>query len=208
MMALDAVVVATRNPGKLREIRAILSGVTCCGLDEVAPDLALPEETGSTFAENALLKARYVARAVSRIALADDSGLEVDALDGAPGVKSARFSGAHADDARNIVKLLARLEGVSPARRTARFRCIVALVWQSGREVWTEGTLEGVITSEARGARGFGYDPIFVPEGETRTLAEMKPAEKNAGSHRARALRALWALVNERQSKSGCGAVR
>jgi XTP/dITP diphosphohydrolase len=124
-------------------------------------------------------------------AIADDSGIEVDALHGAPGPRSARFAGVHADDARNLAKLLDDLRGVEPERRTARYRCVVVLAWPDGRDVWTEGTCEGRIVDDTRGQRGFGYDPAFVPEGETRTMAELTDEEKDRISHRGRAFREM-----------------
>jgi XTP/dITP diphosphohydrolase len=182
-------VVATKNRDKLREVRAVLAEVA--SQVEIVEGLEWPDvpETGSTLEENALLKANAVARATGLPALADDTGLEVDALGGAPGVRSARFGGPSENYLANRLALLAALEGVTD--RAARFRTVVALVEPDGRVTLAHGTLEGVITVEERGAGGFGYDPIFEVGG--RTLSEVGPQEKNAMSHRALALRSLVA---------------
>ncbi len=182
------VLVGTTNPGKLREILAILGDIP--GIEWVAPG-KVPEvqEAGTTFLANAVLKARAIARATGLPTLADDSGLEVEALGGAPGVRSARFAGEPPDPAANNRKLLASLAGVRSRR--ARFRTAAALALPDGR-VWTgEGALDGEIAPEPRGSGGFGYDPLFIPRGETRTLAELSPEEKNRLSHRRKALEAL-----------------
>ncbi len=179
---------ATRNPGKLAEIRALfdLPGIRIVGADELA---GLPgvDEDGATFEANAVKKAVTLARAAGLWALADDSGLEVDALGGAPGVRSARYAGEAADPRANNRKLLAALAG--RADRAARFRCVVALSDPAGEVRTAAGACEGRIVEAPRGARGFGYDPLFAPAGETRTFAEMPPAEKHARSHRGAALR-------------------
>ena len=215
---------ASGNPGKLRELRAILHGlpVELVGLAEVGagepPEVA---ETGTTFLDNAVEKARAYAAWSGLAAVADDSGLEVDALGGAPGVRSARYAGQGAGDQANLDKLLAALAGVPPERRGARFRCAAVLVdraWGSGRrgpgnpegvprtvgleersgrppERWVEwhaeGTWEGRLLEAPRGTGGFGYDPVFVPDGWDLTSAEVDPATKDAASHRGRAFRAL-----------------
>ncbi|MEW6250251.1 MAG: XTP/dITP diphosphatase [Planctomycetota bacterium] len=188
------ILVATRNSGKLREIREIAVGlpVVWCSLAEypAVPDIA---ETGATFAENARLKALHAAGATGLLALADDSGLEVAALGGAPGVHSARYAGEPRDDAANNRKLIADLAGVPSAQRTARFRCVMALA--RGGEILfeTTGTIEGLIVDVPRGTNGFGYDPHFLIPELGRTAAELPPAEKNARSHRGQALRAMLA---------------
>ncbi len=188
------VIVASTNHGKLAEIRSALDFedlefVTAADLGREPLDV---EETGETFAENALLKARAYAEAFGLAALADDSGLEVDALDGAPGVRSARYSGEGATDARNNEKLLAALEGVHGVSRTARFRSAIALVEPDGTAVIADGACEGAIGFEGRGDGGFGYDPLFLPAATPgSTMAELSLAEKNAISHRGAALRAL-----------------
>ena len=182
-------VAATANPHKLTEMRVALEGVATLlprpgGLGEVPED-------GDTLEANARIKASAVAAAAGAAALADDTGLEVDALGGAPGVHSARYAGSPADDAANVAKLLEALAGVAPAERTARFRTVVVARWPGGREVLAEGVVEGWIAAEPRGTRGFGYDPVFVPAPGPVTFAEMSLDAKNAISHRGRALRAL-----------------
>jgi XTP/dITP diphosphohydrolase len=192
------IVLATANPDKAEEIAAIL-GAT--GPLEILPrpaGLAEVDETGETLADNARLKARAVAEAAGLPALADDTGLEVDALGGAPGVWSARYAGEDASYADNVAKLLAELAaqpGGGGARR-ARFRTVALVAWPDRREILAEGTVEGRIATAARGDRGFGYDPVFVPdEGDGRTFAEMPAEEKHAVSHRGRAFRALAAAL-------------
>ncbi len=201
-------VLATANPHKLVELARILAAaqaaVELASLGEFpgAPDVA---ETGATFAENALLKARAVAQFTGLPAVADDSGLCVDALNGMPGVLSARWSGGHGDDAGNLRLVLAQLADVPDGRRGAHFACAAALVLPSGREHVTEGTLHGRLIREPRGTGGFGYDPIFVPDpselppGDAAlaglTTAEMTPEAKDAISHRGRALRALAPVI-------------
>jgi XTP/dITP diphosphohydrolase len=188
-------VLASANPDKAAEISAILAAVVP-GLDLVPRPADVPDvdETGATLIENARLKAAAIAAATGEAAVADDTGLLVDALDGAPGVWSARFAGEAATYADNVAKLLSELTGVEPARRTAHFETVALVRWPDGREVAATGTVDGVIAIEARGDRGFGYDPIFVPaEGDQRTFAELNPLEKHAVSHRGRAFRALAA---------------
>lgn len=183
------VVLATHNAHKVAELRRILDGVPIelvSGNDLDLPDI---EETGDTFAQNALLKARACAAMTGLPAVADDSGIVVDGLGGDPGVRSARYAGGHGDDAANLRLVLERL-GAS-TERSARFVCVAALVLPDGTEVTEEGVMEGVITSEPRGERGFGYDPIFVARGEQRTNAELTSEEKDAISHRGAAFRAL-----------------
>jgi XTP/dITP diphosphohydrolase len=186
------VVLATRNAHKVAELQRILEPykVSLVGLDAFpdAPDVA---ETGETFADNALLKARAVAATTGIVAIADDSGLEVAALNGMPGVLSARWAGQHGDDDANLRLVLAQVADVPEERRGAAFVCAAAAVAPDGREVVVEGRLDGTLTTQPRGANGFGYDPIFVPVGEGRTTAEMAPEEKDAVSHRGRAFRAL-----------------
>ncbi|HEV8626610.1 MAG TPA: RdgB/HAM1 family non-canonical purine NTP pyrophosphatase [Acidimicrobiia bacterium] len=186
---------ASANPDKAAEISAVLTAAVP-GLD-LAPrpaDLADVDETGTTLLENARLKAAALAAATGEAAVADDTGLAVDALDGAPGVYSARFAGEDATYADNVAKLLRELDGVAPDRRTARFETVALVRWPDGREVAATGEVEGVITTAPRGEHGFGYDPIFEPlEGDGRTFAELLPVEKHALSHRGRAFRALAA---------------
>ena len=184
------VLLATRNAGKLVELRRMLSGFDVVGLADV-PDFPEAPETGATFAENALAKARDAAAATGLPSVADDSGLAVDALNGMPGVLSARWSGRHGDDRANLELLLAQVGDVPDERRGAAFVCAAALVVPGGPETVVHGAWTGRLTRAPRGTNGFGYDPIFVPEGETRTSAELSAAEKDAASHRARALQAL-----------------
>lgn len=192
-------VLATRNPHKVVELRAILAQVLTdeghVALDDAVVGLDgfdVPEviESGTTFAANALLKARAVVEATGLPGLADDSGLAVDVLGGAPGVFSARWSGT-GDDAANVRLLLAQLHDVPDGDRGAAFVCAVALVTPDGGEAVEHGRLEGVLAREPRGSGGFGYDPVLVVRGSTRTLAEYEPAEKNAISHRGQAVRAV-----------------
>jgi len=180
------VLLATHNQGKLAEIRPLLAplGVELLSLADF-PHLAETPETGATFEENAAAKARAAAAASGLVAMADDSGLEVEALSGAPGVRSQRFAPS---DRERIERLLGLLRGVGPPRR-ARFVAAVAIAAPDGRSEVVRGTVEGEITEAPRGEGGFGFDPVFVPEGETRTLAQMNRQEKNALSHRGRAFR-------------------
>ena len=199
---MNKIVAGTRNAGKVREIRQALADL----LFEVGgiPDegLADVEETGVTFSENAILKARYYAQHTGEYCLADDSGLEVDALDGAPGVYSARYSGEGATDAANNQKLLLALQDVPPEKRTARFRSVLALACRDGSLLLADGTCEGVILTEARGEGGFGYDPLFWMPDQQKTLAEMTLQEKNAISHRGNALKVLkQKLLSQLQPK-------
>lgn len=194
------VVLATRNAGKAKEIGRILegSGVEIISL-EGFPGVELPPEIGSTMEENALLKARAVAEKTGLPALADDSGLEVDFLGGAPGVYSARYSGEKATDEENWKKLLRELEGVPVEKRGARFRCAIALVGFDENEYLFEGVFEGSIAEAPKGTNGFGYDPVFIANETGRTAAELAPDEKNRISHRANALEALKAFLSTRK---------
>ncbi|HEY5439264.1 MAG TPA: RdgB/HAM1 family non-canonical purine NTP pyrophosphatase [Acidimicrobiales bacterium] len=184
-------VLATANPHKTDEMRAVLSalGITLSPRPSDVPEVA---ETGETLEENALLKARALVDATGQAAVADDTGLFVDALDGRPGVRSARYAGEVASYDDNVTKLLGELVNVAPGERTARFRSVVAVAYPDGTSFCVEGVLPGVITDARAGDQGFGYDPVFAPlELGGRTLAELTPEEKNEISHRARALRAL-----------------
>lgn len=185
--------IATHNNKKRDELQRILSplGITVLTADEAGVDLTDVEETGTTFEENALLKARSGAKESNMPCIADDSGLCVDALDGAPGVYSARFAGEHGNDPKNNQKLLDLLKDVPQERRTARFVSAVACVFPDGRELTVRGTCEGLIGYAPKGENGFGYDPLFY-RGE-RTFAELSAAEKDAVSHRGNALRSLAA---------------
>jgi XTP/dITP diphosphohydrolase len=189
----ERIAVATRNPHKLREIGRICADWPVGWLTVESHEAPWPdvEEPHETYLENALAKAHEVAAALGVPALADDSGIEVDALGGAPGPRSARYAGEGATDERNLAALLDALRGIPSGGRTARYRCVAALAWPGGREVWAEGTCEGTLTSRPRGGGGFGYDPAFVPEGGDRTMAELSDAEKDRISHRGRAFRSL-----------------
>jgi XTP/dITP diphosphohydrolase len=196
----DRIAIASRNPGKIREIRSICAdwpvGWITADEHEAWPDV---EETGESYLENALLKARAVADGVGVPAVADDSGIEVDALGGAPGPRSARYAGEEATDEQNLRMMIRALAGVPAGGRTARYRCLAVLAWPDGREVSAEGTCEGSLVSKPRGTGGFGYDPIFVPAGWEQTMAELPPEEKDRISHRGRAFRALSDLVAQEQ---------
>ena len=187
-------VLATRNAHKLSELSDLLDPLELIPLPE---GFALPPETGTTFAENALLKARAAALAGSRPAIADDSGIEASALGGAPGVRSARFAGERASDADNLDKLLREL--APHADRAVAYTCVLAYVEPGGDEVCFEGRCEGTLALAARGEGGFGYDPAFLPrEGDGRTMAELPAAEKHAISHRGRAARAFLGWLGDR----------
>jgi len=198
---VSRLVLGSRNEGKIVELRRILAeaglDIDLVGLGEF-PELRDVPETGLTFAENALLKARAAAEHAGLAAVADDSGLCVDILGGMPGIFSARWSGRHGDDVANLRLLLAQISDIDDRHRTAHFVCAAALVTPDGTEDVAEGRLDGTLIREPRGTGGFGYDPIFVPLGETRTTAEQTPAEKDAISHRGRALRALVPVIAKR----------
>lgn len=193
-MAFPArIAIASRNTHKLREIGRICADwpvewLTVENHDGPWPDV---EETGSTYLENALLKARAGAAALGEPALADDSGIEVDALGGRPGPRSARFAGEDATDQHNLDELIRALKGVPGSGRTARYRCLAVLAFPDARVLQAEGICEGTLVGKPRGSGGFGYDPIFVPEGWDRTMAELADEEKDRISHRGRAFRAL-----------------
>ena len=196
---MKQIVLATANPDKAVEIRAVLvaEGVD---LDLVPRPVDVPEvdETGATLEDNARLKAEALRDATGLAALGEDTGLEVDALGGAPGVCSARYAGEDASYSDNVDKLLADVLAVHRASRTARFRTVVVVAWPDGTELVASGTVEGVITDEPRGDGGFGYDPVFAPAGGGgRTFAELAPERKHAISHRGRALRALAARLRD-----------
>ena len=204
-MTIPRIVLATRNAHKVEEFARILAAAGLV-VELVAvsqfPDIPDVEETGATFAENALLKATTIANATGLPAVADDSGLSVDALNGMPGVLSARWSGRHGDDAANLQLVLGQLRDVPAERRGARFVCAAAFALpadaageQTSRVV--EGEVFGSLTFEPRGSNGFGYDPIFVPTGAAQTTAELSPAQKDAISHRGQALRALVPIIRE-----------
>lgn len=196
MTPAPRLVLATANNHKVEELREILGaavpGFDTAGIVGIAElGLSAPVEDGVTFAENALLKARAVVEATGLPAVADDSGLCVDVLGGAPGVFSARWAGSHGDDSANLALLLDQLADVPAHHRRARFRCAAALVAPGGEEYVEEAEVVGALVDRPHGTGGFGYDPIFQPEGYARTMAELTPAEKNAISHRGRAFRQL-----------------
>jgi XTP/dITP diphosphohydrolase len=193
------IALATRNPHKIRELTRICADwpVEWASIQDhdqaMFPDV---DETGETYLENAILKASAVASAAGMAALADDSGIEVDALGGRPGPRSARFAGSNASDERNLAELIRAIRGVPAAGLTARYRCLAVLVEREGGEVIeAEGVCEGTLVTKPRGDDGFGYDPIFVPVGWDRTMAELRPDEKDRISHRGRALRSLRELL-------------
>ena len=191
---MEQIVLATGNKGKIREFSEAFShlSIDCVPVKEVI-SLEEPEETGTTFMENALLKARYYAKATNRPCLADDSGLTVDVLDGAPGVYSARYAGPGHDSEANMNKLLQEMNNIK--NRKACFRTVIALLL-NGQEYLFEGIVNGQITKDKRGASGFGYDPIFVPDNYTQTFAEMGNDIKNTISHRAEAVKKLSAFLS------------
>jgi XTP/dITP diphosphohydrolase len=194
-------VLATRNDHKVRELQRLMPGV---GLQALPEAVALPPEDGDTFAANALGKARAAAAALGRPAIADDSGIEAAALDGVPGIFSARYAGPSATDADNLAKLRAE----APAGSALRYVCVMAYATPAGDEVTFTGTCEGTLSADARGTGGFGYDPAFLPDDhpDGRTMAELSDAEKDAISHRGRAARALLAWLVERGEAGAAGA--
>lgn len=194
------VVLASGNPGKLREFVELLAPSGLQIVPQSQFGIEPPAETGDSFAANALLKARYAAGRCGLPALADDSGLEVDALGGAPGIHSARYAGEQASDAQNIDKLLAALAGVPSERRAARFRCVIAFVRDADdlAPVLASGEWQGRILAAPRGVAGFGYDPVFEDLASCRSAAELSSADKHALSHRGKALRELLRLVSMR----------
>jgi XTP/dITP diphosphohydrolase len=195
-------VLASGNAGKLRELRSLLAGLPLRVEPQSLFDVVPAEETGTTFAENALLKARAAAQATGAAVIADDSGLQVDALGGAPGVWSARFAGPNADDAANNAKLVASLAGLAPGKRRARYRCVLVCLLAGEREpLLAEGVWEGVILDAPRGSGGFGYDPHFWLPELRLTAAELSPQDKNRLSHRGKAMRALRAQLEARLSR-------
>lgn len=200
------VVLATRNQHKVAELRRILASanldVELVGTDEF-PDLPDVPETGSTFAANALLKAHDVAQRTGCIAIADDSGLCVDALNGMPGILSARWAGSHGDDAANLALVLTQIADVPSQRRGAAFHCAAAVATPEGDERVVEGVLTGSLADAPRGENGFGYDPIFVPTGYVVTTAQLTPQEKDAISHRGQAFRALVPLLRDLCAEGG-----
>lgn len=196
--------VATGNRHKLKEIAAILaeldldirSSADIPGLKEI-------KEDGATLQDNAIKKAVETAKAAKMLTLADDTGLEVDALNGEPGVRSARFAGEEATDYENIKKLMTQLQGVPMEKRTAHFRCVIAIADQNGLVDTVEGICNGTILDEERGGGGFGYDPLFIADGQVKTFAEISPDVKNRISHRAKALQKAWAVLSRYLREKG-----
>ena len=204
-MSVARVVLATGNAGKVREIVELLGDARWDLCTQSTLNVPEVPETGLTFVENALIKARNACEHTGLAAIGDDSGLEVDALDGAPGIRSARYAGAQATDAGNVALLLERMADVDDAARTARFQCVMVYLRHAAdpTPLICQGTWEGVIVRAPAGAGGFGYDPVFRPEGETRTAAQMSPPEKNAVSHRARALARLVERLRDPAARAG-----
>jgi len=193
----ERLAIASKNPHKLRELGRICHGwpvewLTVQNHPGPWPDVDEPHDA---YLHNALEKARAVADVLGVPAIADDSGIEVDALDGGPGPRSARFAGEGASDADNLAKLIRVVADTEPDARTSRYRCVAAIAWSDGRTMHAEGTCEGTLITQPRGDRGFGYDPVFVPQGERRTMAELGDEEKDRISHRGRAFRALAGLL-------------
>jgi XTP/dITP diphosphohydrolase len=195
----EELAIASRNPGKIREILAICSSwpVRWTTAEDDPREWPVVEETGDSYVANAALKARAVASLTGIPAIADDSGIEVDALDGEPGIYSARFAGEAATDRENLDKLIESVRYVREHRRTARYRCVALVAWPGEWFAYAEATCEGHLLLQPRGEGGFGYDPIFVPAGEFRTMAELPPEEKDRISHRGRAFRALERALRE-----------
>ena len=194
----ERLAIASRNAHKLRELGRICADwpVEWITVDNHDPsEFPDVEETGETYLDNAVLKATQVARALGIAAVADDSGIEVDALDGAPGPRSARYAGEHATDEQNLDALLRAVRGVPSGGRTARYRCVAAIAWPDGRTTHADGMCEGALVSKRRGARGFGYDPVFVPAGWDETMAELTDEQKDRISHRGRAFRGLREML-------------
>lgn len=196
---MTKLLIATTNTGKVAEIAELLSDLNyeVIGLADLPQALPDVEETGTTFAANALLKAKYYHAQTGLLALADDSGLEVDALDGRPGVYSARYAGVGASDAAKIAKLLEELRDVPAAERTGRFVCVIALVGSGVSKTFT-GTCAGLLADAPRGTNGFGYDPVFIEPSSGRSFAELTRAEKAAISHRGRALQQMKSWLQQR----------
>ncbi|RLL47941.1 XTP/dITP diphosphatase [Oceanobacillus piezotolerans] len=194
---MKKIIIATKNQGKAKEFKELYlkKGMEALSLLDIVQELPDVEETGVTFEENAALKAETIAELLQIPVLADDSGLVIDALDGRPGVYSARYAGEDKDDKANIKKVLEELIDVPEGKRTARFVCVLAIARPGEKTDFYKGTCEGSIAFEERGSNGFGYDPIFIPENETRTMAELSSEEKNSISHRSNAISKLQGRV-------------
>ena len=189
----ETIVLATHNAGKIRECRSVLEplGFHVVSVPDLVPHIEEPDETGTTFLENARIKAAYYMKATGKPCLADDSGIIADALDGRPGVYSARYAGPDCDDEKNNQKLVADLAAFPPEQRTVHYDCVLVLLWPNGREVTAEGKCYGLLRDFYAGHNGFGYDPLFYVPEKGKTMAEMTMDEKNALSHRGKALRQL-----------------
>jgi len=197
-MSENKIVLASNNKGKVREVGELLADQHISVVPQAEFDIPDADETGLTFVENAILKARHAAKLSGLPAIADDSGLEVDALNGAPGIYSARYADEHGDDAANNVKLLKELADTPDEKRSARFQCVMVYMRhaEDPTPIICQGTWEGIILQEAQGANGFGYDPLFFVPGENSSAAELSAEVKNAQSHRGQALRALIKAIN------------
>ena len=200
---MEKVILASRNAGKIKEIEQILSkyGMEVISRDEAGLPPFEIEETGKTFEENSYLKAKTIADLCGEIVIADDSGLEVDCIGGAPGVYSARFAGDGCTPADNNFKLLGLMKGIPQSERTARFVSVITMLFPDNTKLVARGECEGYISEKLRGENGFGYDPLFIPLGETRSFGEMNGEEKNAVSHRGRSLQKLEELICEQRKK-------
>lgn len=194
------IVVATKNKGKIKEIREVLKGIDAeiLSLDEIGLEIEI-EEDGRTYSENAVKKAAEVAKRSGRISLADDSGLEIDALNGKPGINSSRFAGINADDRERNLKVLEMMKDVPNGKRGARFRCVIAVAEPNGKLYTCEGVCEGEIAESIRGDKGFGYDPIFIVPEYGKTFGELGPEVKDKISHRAKALKKAKELIKRIQ---------
>ena len=190
------IVIATKNPGKIQEFKEKLKSIDLELIPLTQfPDIPDAQETGNTFLENCYQKATFYSNFLKLPVISDDSGLEVDILNGLPGVKSSRFAGEGAADEENVEKLIAELRKRNVNQSKARFRCFIFLSFPNNYGMWSEGTLEGKVITEPKGEKGFGYDPIFIPEGDKRTLAQLETEEKNRISHRAKAIEKLVNLL-------------
>ncbi|WP_243291271.1 XTP/dITP diphosphatase [Bacillus sp. FJAT-47783] len=195
---MKQIVIATKNAGKVREFKEMLEpkGFQVLSLLDFDQNIDV-EETGTTFVENAVLKAETISKMIGKPVIADDSGLAIDALNGEPGVYSARYAGAEKNDQQNIEKVLQKLKGVPNDERTARFHCVLAVAHPEKETITVEGTCEGFITEEPIGENGFGYDPIFYVPSKSKSMAQLHKTEKNTISHRANALKKLENIINQ-----------
>jgi XTP/dITP diphosphohydrolase len=195
---MEEIIIATKNSGKVKDFEHLFKskGFVIKSLLDY-PEIPDVEETGKTFAENAKLKSEQISTILQRAVIADDSGLSIDALDGEPGVYSARYAGEQKDDQDNIKKVLLNLEGVPYEKRTARFHCALALTIPNQETYLVDGTCEGIISTQAKGEHGFGYDPIFFLPEQNKTMAQLSSEEKNKISHRANALKKLQSMINQ-----------